>query len=141
MKRFIAPVMLLLSACQQGEQPAPQPSVSPEPPQPVASLVGDYEVVDVDERGFAPTNAVILHIDDARIDFANCQRIGWAYTLDDGKLETERAPPPGEPCPDKLDVRVLQMVSAVDALEKAERLPDGRIKLTGALRSVTLASD
>ena len=58
--------------------------------------------------------------------------------LADGKVETERTPPPGEPCADKMEVRVLQMVSAIDATEQATRQPDGTVKLAGDLRSVTL---
>ena len=95
-------------------------------------------MTDVDAVGFDPVNAVILHVSEDRMDFVNCQRIGWAYTFADGKVETVRSPPPGEPCADKMEVRVLQMVSAIDATEQATRQPDGTVKLAGDLRSVTL---
>ncbi len=132
--------LLLLASCGPAQQPAPAPTAAATPG-PLTSLEGTYRLIGLDGHRLDPDESLAVEIGADRIDFDNCQRIGWEYSFEDGqRLETERSPPPGEPCDEKLAIWKLQFVSAVDQLHNAERTPEGDIKLTGRLRSVTLAS-
>lgn len=143
---------LALAACQQGDEPAPPPEASvtataaaseASTPAPVESLVGEYRLAGLDGREFDESYGVALSISEERIDFDNCRQIGWTYTLEDGRIETERSPPGGpdaQPCDEQLPVRLVQLVSAIDQVERVERTPENGIVLRGRLRSVTLFS-
>lgn len=145
MRSVIALVAVLgLAACHQSSPPAPEPSTQPtaEPLAPLESLNGTYDLVGLDGRDFDEGYGITLTITGKRIDFPNCKQIGWTYTFKDGMLETKRSPPGGpdaKPCGLKLPVRTLQMVSAIDASDKAERGEGDQIVLKGDLRSLTLA--
>ena len=142
-------VILLLAAatlagCNQSAEAPPRPIETATPtPEALKSLVGEYRVAGLDGRDFNESYGIAISITDKRIDFPNCRQIGWTYKFKDGMLETKRSPPGGpdaKPCGLKLPVRTLQMVSAIDAADKAERTPQNGIKLAGDLRSLTLFS-
>jgi hypothetical protein len=144
---WLAP-LALLAAC--GDAPArreaaaePTPTGSPASP---ASIAGEWQVMAVDSLPFTDGSGPRLRIGAERIDFENCQRIGWSYKLQGGRITTERSPQPApegggnaEPC-EPLPIPVLQMVSAIDSLRRVAHAPDGRLRLTGGPRSLELAS-
>ena len=137
---------LSLAACGQpgGAPPDAAATQTPSPtPAPIESLVGEYRVAGIDGYPLNEPYGVAVSITSERIDFDNCRQIGWRYTFEGDRLETERSPPDGpdaKPCEEKLPVFLLQMVSAIDAAKKAERSPQNGVALKGGLRSVTLFS-
>lgn len=142
MRRLIPLALLALAACGQSADRVPEPAATASV-EPLASLAGEYRVAGIDRLELDQPYGIALSIGPERIDFDNCRQIGWTYTLEQGRLETERSPPPdasGEPCEDKLPVPVLQMVSAIDAAKSVERTPENAVLLRGGLRSVTLFS-
>ncbi|WP_305097920.1 hypothetical protein [Croceibacterium aestuarii] len=147
MYRLVPIVAALALAGCDSSAPSPRPTASTATATPAAvpldSLVGEYRVAGIDGQPLDADYGIALSVTPERIDFANCRQIGWSYTLEKGKIETERSPPGGpdaKPCDEELPVYVVQMISAIDAAKKAERTPQNGIELTGGLRSLTLFS-
>ena len=117
----------------QAQAPVPPPVALP-----VTSLRGEWAVQ-------LENGAVTLYIGQDRIEFDNCQQVAWGYTLDDGRLATQRAAaitidihPKPLPCAAPFAPDVDRMVRAIDGARRVDPGANGAIRLTGAGEALLL---
>ena len=148
-----AQLAVLLAACGESAPPPDQPSTplaSPTggqevdfPILSVEELAGEYRVAGIDGAPLDEDFGIALSISDdpmtLRFD-EECGTFAWALKLEDGALSANRLPAEPRRCETPVHPRLLQLVEAIDAANRAARTPANGIALSGGGRSVLLFS-
>ena len=142
---------LLLACAPAAEEPVADPS-----PEAVAtgivpaSIVGEYRVAGIDGQPLDADFGIALSVTEDTLAYEpRCIGFVWTYTIEDGRIVTQRDPAYGpQPAPGGGMVSCLPAVSpqhralaaAIDAAEEVRRTPANAVELRGGGHSVTLFS-
>jgi hypothetical protein len=141
-----------LAACQPVDA-RPDSASKNERAEPIATIAGEYRVAGIDGRELEGGIGIALTITEDLIWFEpRCAGFSWIYSLSDGVLVLDRPEKPREPgaayiarptrpvCRIAVHPEQRRLAAALDAVDRAQRMPSNAIVLSGGGHRVTLFS-